>query len=123
MKTANSQRLKAAFKDYPREWTNMAFPLRAAASPRRIYGIGVSILGTGNVSYGVGQYVGGSQLPVVSLLQLVMGTTLVVIGGLVIAGSDRLSPPDLSDRALLAIGTVGGLVGVYMTVAGAVVLG
>jgi len=101
----------------------MAFPVSAAASPRRMYGIGVSILGIGNLSYGVGQYVGGSQLPVVSLLQLVMGTTLVVIGGLVVAGSDRLSPPDLSDRALLAIGAVGSLVGAYMTVVGIVLLG
>ena len=101
----------------------MAFPVGAVASPRRIYGIGVSILGIGNLSYGVGQYVGGSQLPVVSLLQLVMGTTLVVIGGLVLSESDRLSTPDLSDRVLLAIGAVGGLVGAYMTVAGTVVLG
>lgn len=101
----------------------MAFSVGSIASPRRIYGIGVLLLGVGNVSYGVGQYVAGSQLPVVSLLQLVMGTTLVVIGVLVLSDSDRLSPPGLSDRALLGIGVVGGLVGAYLTAAGAVVLG
>jgi len=101
----------------------MAFPVGAIASPRRIYGLGVLLLGIGNLSYGVGQFVTGSQLPVVSLLQLVMGTTLVAIGVLVLSDSDRLSPPGLSDRALLGIGVVGGLIGAYMTAVGAVVLG
>ncbi|MCU4718702.1 hypothetical protein [Halapricum hydrolyticum] len=100
----------------------MALPVETAKLPRRVYGAGLLVLGIGNLSYGVGQYVAGTQLPVLSLVQLVMGVTLFLIGGLVVVESDRLSTPDLSDRALLAIGVVGGVVGVYMTIAGIVVL-
>lgn len=90
--------------------------------PRFVYGTGVLVLGVGNVCYGLGQFLAGSQLPTLSLIQLVMGATLIAIGGLVVTDSDRLSTPDLSDRVLLAIGLVGGLVGVYMTLAGIVLL-
>lgn len=103
----------------------MALPngrLSERLSPRRIYGAGVLVLGVGNVLYGSGQFLGGSQLPVLSLVQLVMGVTLVVVGGLVLTDSDRLTTPELSERVLLAIGLVGGLVGVYMTLAGIVFL-
>ncbi|MFB6188258.1 MAG: hypothetical protein ABEI57_00070 [Halapricum sp.] len=91
-------------------------------SPRRVYGLGVSILGVGNLLYGLGQFVAGQQLPALSLVQLVMGVTLLGIGGLVLTDSDRLSPPDLSTRVLLAIGVVGALVGVYLALAGIVLL-
>jgi MFS family permease len=91
-------------------------------SPRSVYGAGVFVLGVGNVCYGLGQFLNGSQLPTLSLIQLVMGTTLVLVGALVVTDSDRLSTPDLSERVLLAIGLVGGLVGLYMTLAGMVLL-
>jgi MFS family permease len=91
-------------------------------SPRRVYGAGVLLLGVGNVLYGIGQFRGGSQLPSLSLVQLVMGVTLLAIGGLVLVDSDRLSAPDLSERVLFAIGIVGGLVGVYMILGGIVFL-
>jgi len=94
----------------------------ARFSPRLVYGAGVLVLGVGNVLYGLGQFLGGSQLPTLSLIQLVMGTTLIVVGWLVVTDSDRLSTPDLSERALVSIGLVGGLVGVYMTLAGIVLL-
>jgi MFS family permease len=103
----------------------MALPngsLSDRLSPRRVYGAGVLTLGVGNVLYGIGQFRGGSQLPLLSLVQLVMGVTLLVIGGLVVVDSDRLSAPELSDRVLFAIGVVGGLVGLYMILGGIVFL-
>jgi hypothetical protein len=103
----------------------MALPVERVQSlvaPRRIYGVGVAVLGLGNLSYGIGQVVAGEQLLELSLVQLVMGATLLAIGALVVTGSERLTPPDLSDRALTAIGVVGFFVGVYMLVGGLVLL-
>ncbi|QSG10656.1 putative membrane protein [Halapricum desulfuricans] len=100
----------------------MARSVGSVVVPRRLYGIGLLVLGVGNVSFGAGQYINGSQLPVLSLVQLVMGATLLAIGGLVVVDSDRLSTPDLSDRVLIAIGVVGTVVGLYMSIAGFVLL-
>jgi len=83
---------------------------------RRLYGIGVLVLGVGNVVFGAGQLVtSGIGTPVVGL---VLGIVLAGVGALVVAGSDRLAAPALSDRWLRVVGVVGLAVGALLLVNG-----
>ena len=81
---------------------------------RLVYGVGVLVLGLGCLLFGTGQLLGGAMSRLVSMLFVIMGVTLAIIGSLVVTDSDRLSEPNLSDTALLLLGGVSAALGLFL---------
>lgn len=86
---------------------------------RRLYGVGILVLGLGTGLFAVAQLLVGPQSTLFSLVELIMAVTLVWIGSLVVTDSDRLSESTLSDRVQLLIGVLGTVLGLFLLLGGA----
>jgi len=89
---------------------------------RRFYGIGLFVLGAGNVLFGLGQLLGGPQPWYLAVVELLAGGPLMVLGWLVITDSERLSSTGLSDRLSILVGAFALLFGLFLLLGGALLL-
>ena len=86
------------------------------------YGVGVVLLGLGNVAVGVTQLAFGGQTTVVIAMELVVGALLFGFGYAVLNNPDRIDPEQVSPRVLAVVGYVGIALGVGMLVWSALVV-
>ncbi|QGN07815.1 hypothetical protein Hrd1104_11215 [Halorhabdus sp. CBA1104] len=78
------------------------------------YGLGVLMLGLGNLSLGVSQQLFGEQPTVTIVLEVGVGAVLTVFGGLVVNNPERIDPDQLSPRVLKIVGWLGIVLGIGM---------
>ena len=89
---------------------------------RRFYGLGLFVLGVGNLLFGLGQLLGGPQPWYLALVELLAGGSLAVLGWLVLTDSERLSSTGLSDRLSVLVGAISLLFGLLLLLGGALLL-
>jgi hypothetical protein len=80
------------------------------------YGLGVLMLGLGNLSLGISQQLFGDQPIVTIVLEIGIGVVLTLFGGLVVDSPERIDPEQLSPRILKIVGWVGIVLGIGMLV-------
>ncbi|MFB6202572.1 MAG: hypothetical protein ABEI98_11265 [Halorhabdus sp.] len=80
------------------------------------YGLGVLLLGMGNVAVGFAGMVVDGQSTVSIGIELLIGVLLSLYGGAVISDPERVDPEQLSPRLMRAIGWVGIVLGAGMLV-------
>lgn len=89
---------------------------------RRFYGVGILVLGLGNLLFGTAQLFGGLQAWYLAVLEVVAGIPLSVLGVLVLTDSDRLDGGTLSDRLMTVVGALALVVGLFMLAGGVLLL-
>ncbi|WP_136688879.1 hypothetical protein [Halorhabdus amylolytica] len=86
------------------------------------YGLGVLMLGLGNLTVGITQFVVGDQSTLIVVLELVVGVLLIGFGAAVVNNPDRLDADQISTRLFQAIGWIGIVLGGLMLVWSAIVV-
>ena len=81
---------------------------------RTRYGLGVAILGLGNLLVGVAQLLTGGELTLSIGLQFALGAILGVMGVAIVNNADSVDPEDTSPRMLTAVGWAGIVFGAGM---------
>lgn len=85
------------------------------------YGVGVVVLGLGNVAVGLTQWAFGGQSTMVVAIEFVVGALLFGFGYAVVNDPDRVDTDEMSPRVLAFVGYVGITLGAGMLVWSALV--
>lgn len=76
------------------------------------YGLGVFVLGIGNLAYGLALLTVGDQSTLFVALEIVLGLVMGGFGALVLTDPDRIDPEEISPRIMAVVGWVGIALGI-----------
>lgn len=86
------------------------------------YGLGVLILGFGNVAYGIAEFTSGSQSMLFVALEVIIGILLAGFGIAILDEPDRIDPEKISPLQQKIVGWGGILLGIGLFVGAALLL-